>query len=186
MENPHPTRVIRVFGTMDQSLSVKVKTLYETRGGACGIRSDNLIAGWIEGVATPRLIWGGSKVERTGDHYEAHVAIDRFADKCGWYPRFIGFQISNQENLTTGEFSPRFGHIAGPENIVGITTPRFVAGVHEVVIPEAQTIECRRRREGGESGLKCKNKAHGFTIPADVQEIQVDVYDLSKDPIQRP
>jgi hypothetical protein len=129
-------------------------------------------------------MWAEYRLDRTGDHYEAIVAVDRFVDdECHWYPRYIGFQISNQENLTTGEFSPRFGHIAGPENVVGVTGPRIVGGVHEVVMPEPQTIECRQRRENGQTGLKCKHKTgDSAEIAVDAREIQVDVHDLSTTP----
>ena len=114
VDNPHPTRVVRIFGAIDQSLSIKVKTLYMTRGIACAVRDDNLVAGWIEGVATPRSVWSESSLQKVGDIYQAYVAMDRFIDdKCHWHPEAIGFQVSNQEGLTTGESSPLFGQPLG-------------------------------------------------------------------------
>ena len=190
VENPHPTRVVRIFGAIDPSLSIKVKTLYVTI--ACGVRNDNLVVGWIEGGSTPRSVWSESSLQKVGDIYQANVAMDRFIDdKCDWHPEAIGFQISNQEGLTTGEFSPLFGHVVSPEHILVVTSPRLITDSSPRVIVgleyEAErphlTIECRRRHEGGEPGLKCTNKEPmNAVIGVDAREIQVDVYDLSKGP----
>jgi hypothetical protein len=125
-------------------------------------------------------MWAESRLDRTGDHYEANVAVDRFIDECHWYPRLIGFQVSNRENLSTGELTPRFDFVAGRETAVFVTPPRIVHGIHEVVMPEPQTFECRRSSEDGQSILKCTNKAQRpAEIAADAGEIQVDVHDLS-------
>ena len=190
VENPNPTRVVRIFGAIDQSLSIKVMTLYVTRGIACAVRDDNLVVGWIEGGATPRSVWAASSLQKVGDVYQANVAMDRFVDdKCHWSPQAIGFQVSNQEGLTTGEVSRRFGYVVGPEPILTVTSPRLITDTSPRVIVgleyEAErphlTIECRRRHEGGEPGLKCTNKEPmNAVIGVDAREMQVDVYDLSR------
>lgn len=180
VNNPHPTRVVRIFGAIDRSLSIKVKTLYQST--ACGIRSDDWVAGWIEGVSTPRSIWAESRLQKVGDVYQAYVAMDLFIDdKCHWYPKAVGFQISNRENLTTGEHNLFYGYVTGPVRVLRIASLWFEPGTENAAMfPEHQTIECQRKTEGGEPSLECANKEHLDTvIDVSAREIQVDVRDLS-------
>ena len=183
VENLHPAKTIRIFGAVDRSLTIKVKTLFVTIGNGCSIRSGNLVAGWIEGAGTPGTMWAESSVQRVGDTYQAHVAMDRFVDgKCHWRPQAIGFEITNRGNLTTGVFNPLAGHVAGPDQVLWIAESRFAAGTANAwLLPDRQTVECRRSDVVGDAGIECANTAaRDAAIVEGVREVQIDVHDLTE------
>lgn len=189
MVNTAPAKLLRVHGTIDPTLSVRVITRYMSTAEKCR-RGTSLIAG----ASAPLSTSVESAVQRSGGNYEATVTIDHFLDDaCRWYPFVIGFQLANEAGASTGEFSTGADGtvlVPGPESKVWISRPG-----------EGLASSGGSRREGASFmrplELQCRTQslrgAHALTcVPAsprelphvsgDAVEVQVDFKDLSQPP----
>jgi hypothetical protein len=117
--NPDAARLLRVHGVVDPSLTIRVHTQYLSTQDQCRVEN-------AAGRPAPRSQWVESDITRSGDEYEAMVAVDHFQeDACGWRPFVIGFQVTDAQGVTTGRFSPGPDAqlVPGPENKVWISMP---------------------------------------------------------------
>lgn len=117
--NSSAMRTVRIHGTADATLALRIRTRFISSEEEC--RRDG------EGrTAAPREEWVESEVSRAGNAYEATVALDHFeAGECRWRPFAIGFQVSNQQGVTTGQFSGGAQDtrvVPAPDTKVWITT----------------------------------------------------------------
>lgn len=95
--NSHPVKVVRVFGTVAASFSIRIFGQFLSSAPVCR-RTVSLLAG----AKSPIGVWSELTVHRTGDQYETLVALDRYAEgTCGWHARLIAFYISDQNGIST-------------------------------------------------------------------------------------
>jgi len=121
--NDASTRHVQIRGTADETLGLRVFTQYQSTIASCR-QADNLFRR-MDGQTRPQSVWVESPVQRTGRAYEARVALDHYLPgECGWRPFVIGFQVTNPEGLSTGQFIPLGGGRnrlePGPENRIWV------------------------------------------------------------------
>jgi len=182
--NPHPTKVVRVHGTIDPSLSLEISTQYMSSAPRCS-RTIN----WLEGVSDPISVWSESVVQRSDDQYEASVIIDRYQEgSCGWYPSAIGFYVTNRNGAATfhSEWKQGSAHEgAGPQQLVWIHTlgkggslevDVRTGGVARLVPFE---VGCVELVSTGLTRLNCYSPRGIPAISEDATEVHVDLRDLT-------
>jgi hypothetical protein len=95
--NSHRKLLVRIFGNVDRSFSVRIFALYLSSAPECR-RAMNL----LEGAYSPIGVWTELTVHRTRNQYEALVALDRYREgKCRWNARLIAFYITDQNGIAT-------------------------------------------------------------------------------------
>jgi hypothetical protein len=153
--NPHPVKLVRVFGTVDPSFSIRIFALFLSSAPQCRRLLD-----WWEGVYSPMGVWSESTVQRTGNRYEALVALDEYREgKCGWNPYSIAYYISNHYGVSS--YGPakglRLPPNTGPIPFIWVNGP----GKRDILVadpthPGVQTLptiteQCGEDQQVGES-----------------------------------
>jgi hypothetical protein len=96
--NPAPAKLLRVYGTADPSLKIKVGTRYITTAQKCAQRTHSLSR---NSVPLSKVV--ESTVDRSGVNYEATVSIDHFErGECGWRAYAIAIRASTGDGLSSG------------------------------------------------------------------------------------
>jgi hypothetical protein len=117
--NSAPTRLLRVHGTADESLTIRISTRYTSSADECKVST--------QGRRTAQSRWVDSTVSRARREYAATVALDHFQPgECGWHAFVIAFHVTNRDGLSTGHFatgSTGATHVPGPEDKVWISAP---------------------------------------------------------------
>lgn len=99
-----PQLLVRIHGEADPTLQVEVQTRWLTVAERCG-RAPGLLQRLDGATPTPWSLWVAAPVRRDGRQYEATVALDHFeAGECAWHPFVIGFLVTHEEGVTTGQF----------------------------------------------------------------------------------
>lgn len=95
--NPHPTELLRVFGTVASSFSIRIFT--DTLSSAPKCRRE---INWLEGAYSPIEVWSEVTVHRTGDQYEAIIPIDQYKEgMCRWNLFSIDFYITDKNGVSS-------------------------------------------------------------------------------------
>jgi hypothetical protein len=201
--NPNPVKLLRVHGTADSSMSIRIGTQYFSSNPQCRRRRHPFnVASYLEGIGpSPVFVWAESEVARSGDSYEATVAIDHFQEgKCGWYPFVVAFQITNRDGLTYGQVpsGKQATEVVSPSgsmiwiNTLGRGDPRVVSPhtTGSSFFPPKQ-VECRASHSssGAFDPLMCiptKSLGKSSTISEEVKEAKLDFIDLTESPTTTP
>jgi len=188
--NAHPARVLRVFGTVDPSLTIKVRTSYFNFEGKCRQKNDV-----PEGGPESRPAWVESRVVRSGDSYDTQVVYDYFQDgTCHWYPYEVMFQVTNLDGLTTGYFSTVINatthvadtrHIAAPSTMIWINPPGTADSPGHVAARSLAPldVDCREHRwPGGDANsLDCPVTTSSL-ISQEATEVRLNLHDQTATP----
>lgn len=172
--NPNPQRSVRVSGSVDPSLSIKVSAVYVSTEREC-----RRVTNWFAGASAPLSERVESSVSRSGTAYEALVSLDHLLEgKCRWRPYAIEFQIATQDGLSTGSFATVGNvtrHVAAPVSVIWIDARKGVPP------PLPLVRECRRMHRGEAAGLLCVPPVRGnvTTLSEAATEVQVDFRDLT-------
>jgi hypothetical protein len=181
--NPAPEKFVRVHGTVDDSLTVRVTTQHLTTLDRC--------ARDTERGSSPQAQWINSAVTRAADSYEATVTLDHFAPAgCGWQPFLIAFEVTNDAGLGTGYFTTDTAgtrHVAGPEAKVWIAAPGGSRSATDREVRHGNAyirpldLQCTIQVIRGAKGLACvPNSPRELPlISHQATEVQVDFRDLS-------
>lgn len=95
--NPTPTQVITIEGTVSPTLSVKLNAVYEGTISADCWKSKLYSAGEFEGTATPLRHTAPIELTEDGEHFSGKVIVDRFVPgKCRWHLQSIVAKISKE------------------------------------------------------------------------------------------
>lgn len=196
-----PAREVRIWGTADETLGLRVLTQYQSTVDSCR-QADNVFRR-MDGETRPQSVWVESTVQRTGRDYEAHVALDHYLPgECGWRPFVIGFQVTNPEGLSTGQFMPvgagRNRLEPGPENRIWIGAPAGTggeggsarsgnaarpAGAKEI---RPMLLLCRQQEIRLARAISCvlDSPRELPLISLEAEAVQVDFRDLTAMPVQ--
>jgi hypothetical protein len=179
--NPAPTKFVRVSGTADSSLSIKVSTVYISSEKKC-----RRVTNWFAGASAPLSERVESPVSRSGAAYVARVSVDHFQEgRCRWRPYSIEFQATTRDGLTTGYFSTVGDvtrHVDGP--VSAIWFPDSGRGENGAASIAPLVRECRKMQKGDVAGLLCIPPARGnVTMLAEhATQVQVNFRDLTASP----
>lgn len=192
VENPAPSRLVRVHGAADPTLDLKVSIRYFTAAPGCRRSGRFLRRPDGEGGA-PQMRAVEAEVTRAADgRYEALVPLDQFAPgECDWHPFVIAFQLRNAAGLSTGQFvvdgSGRTRLEPGAQGFVWVDSAIRRARVSKGALPggalEVRPLElrCRPNTVRGVQGLSCVTPRPGVlaVIAEEAESVQVDFRDLS-------
>lgn len=183
--NPAPAKLLRVYGTADPSLTIRVGTRYISTAKKCGQRRNSL-----SGSSVPLARVVEATVERSGTNYEATVPIDHFErGECGWRAFAIAIRAITDGGLSTG-FSTADPRGTGPtqssEYKVWISdptpgdpnSPESRQGTRVIRTLE---LNCRQVVMGDIKGLGCIEDIPGplALISEDATEVRVNFQDLT-------
>lgn len=192
VENPAPSRLVRVHGTADPTLDLKVSIRYFTAAPGCRRTSSFLRR--LDGEAgAPQMRAVEAQVTRAaGGRYEALVPLDQFVPgECDWHPFVIAFQVQNAGGLSTGQFvvdaNGRARLEPGAQGFVWVDSAIRRARVSTGPLPagalEVRPLEllCRPNTMRGVQGLSCVTPRPGVltVIAEEAEAVQVDFRDLS-------
>lgn len=184
--NPSPALLLRVHGTADASLTIRIFTQYVSTEKDCR-RTTN----WLAGASVPQSASVETTVTRSGNDYEASVALDHFLPgECGWLPSVIAFQLSNAAGLSTGRFAstPESSKLVpGPVSKIWVS-PAASTGTADPR-PGAATIQpldlkCREFAFRDASMLNCipDTPREVALISMQATEVRADFQDLTAAP----
>jgi hypothetical protein len=176
--NAAPVKIIRVHGNADESLTIRVSTQYQSTVKKCR-------------DATPIRV--DSAVARVDGRYEAPVAVDHFRDdECHWQPFVIGFEVSNQAGLSTGQFvtgAQGTEHVPGPLGKVWISPVAGRTDASGTLRKGALAIrplelKCTATVIRGARGLSCvTNSPRELPLLSEqATEVRVDFEDIQATP----
>jgi hypothetical protein len=157
--NPASSRTVRIHGSIDPSLTVKVSTQYISTEEKC--RQDSNLA---KGGAAVQATWVDSAVTRTGNEYETSVSLDRFVEgDCRWRPFMIAFQVTDAQGISTGQFvssDESTTHVPGPEGKIWVSVAGQADdgdGQRRAGSAYVRPLEllCRANTHRGAKGLFC-------------------------------
>jgi hypothetical protein len=178
--NPAPTKPLRVHGTADPSLTIKVATRYISTAEQCGQGSH-----WLSRNSVPLSKVVESTVDRSGADYEATVSIDHFErGECGWRAFAIAIRASTEDGMSSGFLSADArdtGPIHSTEYKVWISDPT----PGDPNAPESRQgtsairtldLKCRQIVIGGIKGLSCLEDSPGplALISEEATQVRVD------------
>lgn len=192
VENPAPTRFVRVHGSVDPTLALKVGVRHFTAAEGC--RHATPLLRRLDGEqGPPQMREIDVPVMRTeGGRYEALVPLDRLEPgECGWHPFVIAIQVENASGLSTGEFrreGDRMRLQPAGQGVVWIDSAVRRARVRTGPLPpgtlEVQPVElqCRPHTLRGAQSLSCVTPRPGaLTVIAEQAEaVEVNLRDLSQ------
>jgi hypothetical protein len=185
--NPAPAKPLRVYGTADPSLTIRVATRYVSTAKQCAQSSHSLSRNSL-----PLSQVVEATVDRSGADYEATVSIDHFErGECGWRAFAIAFRASTEDGLSTGfptADAPDTGPIHTSEYKVWISDP----APGDSNAPESRQgtsairtldLKCRQIVIGGIKGLSCIESSPGplALISEETTQVRVDFQDLTMD-----
>jgi hypothetical protein len=190
--NPAPAKLLRVYGTADPSLKIKVGTRYITTAQKCAQRTHSLSR---NSVPLSKVV--ESTVDRSGVNYEATVSIDHFErGECGWRAYAIAIRASTGDGLSSG-FPAADARDTGPihssEYKVWISDP----APGDPNAPESRQgtsairtldLKCRQIVIRGIKGLSCIEDSPGplALISEEATQVRVDFQDLTMDGPHEP
>lgn len=192
VENPEPSRLVRVHGTADPTLDLKVSIRYFTAAPGCR-RVSSFLRRLDGEEGPPQMRAVEAEVTRAADgRYEALVPLDQFAPgECDWHPFVIAFQVQNAAGLSTGQFvvdgSGRTRLEPGAQGFVwvdsAIRRARGSSGPLPAGALEVRPLEllCRPNTMHGVQALSCVTPRPGVltVIAEEAEAVQVDFRDLS-------
>jgi hypothetical protein len=185
--NPAPAKLLRVYGTADPSLTIRVGTRYISTAEKCGQRSRSLSR---NSVPLSQVV--EATVDRSGPNYEATVSLDHFErGECGWRAFAIAFRVSTEDGLNTGLWSAdaRYtGPLRSFEFKVWISDP----APGDSKAPESRQgtsairtldLKCRQMVIGDIKGLSCTEDGTGSLplISEEATQVRVDFQNLTMD-----
>lgn len=190
--NTAPAKLLRVHGTADPSLSIRVATRYISTAQKCAQKSNSLSRNSL-----PLSQVVEATVDRSGADYEATVSLDHFErGECGWRPFAIAFRASTADGLSTA-FSSADAQGSSPIQVseyqVWISDP----APGDPNAPEARQgasairtleLKCRQNEIGGTRGLSCIEDSPGplALISQEATQVRVDFQNLAMEGARAP
>lgn len=191
-ENPAPAKQLRVYGTADPSLTIRVATRYISTAKTCAQSSHSLSR---HSVPLSQVV--EATVERSGVNYDATVSLDHFEPgECGWRAYAIAFRASTEDGLSTG-FPTADAADTGP-----IHTSEYKVWISDPApgdpnAPESRQgtsairtldLKCRQILIGDIKGLGCIEDSPGplALISEEATQVRVDFRDLTMDGARKP
>jgi len=190
--NPAPAKLLRVYGTADPSLTIRVATRYVSTAKQCAQSSHSLSR---NPVPLSKVV--EATVDRSGADYEATVSIDHFErGECGWRAFAIAFRASTEGGLSTA-FSTADAGDTGPihssEYKVWISDPT----PSDSNAPESRQgasairtldLKCRQIVIRDIKGLSCIESSPEplALISEEAREVRVNFRNLTMDGARKP